>query len=190
MEAERFLAVVIVMLVLMAFLWVRPETLAAAWEDQQRLTARWIGTAADSRAIAMIHDWIARLHGWTRDRIEGIADIAVNRWMAERLYVLAAWTSIDLYRAAAFAFMGLYFVPILIAAALDGLYAREIRKTAFVAQSPLMHKLGSYAWKLFAASALVWLLLPYGVPAALVPAASALLAAAVWAWMVNLQKRI
>lgn len=117
-------------------------------------------------------------------------DRGLGRWLFLRLQVVwmavrqmfFRWEVMALWLPGA----GIFAAPLLV----DALAQREIRKYQFSFASPLVHKRTWHFLKLLGAAAVLLPLLPLSVPPLAYPAALGLGGLALWAMLINIQKRI
>jgi hypothetical protein len=114
----------------------------------------------------------------------------MERWLADRIYASVLWGTTVAYRAYALLMWGLLGIPLILAASVDGFYVREIRKTAFISQSPIRHKIGVHFFRLVSIAMVLWLFLPVPMPIIAAPAVVCFMALSLWLWVGNLQKRL
>lgn len=166
------------------------SVLEATWQAEQQQMASWSGSST--------HDWImAKVSVLTGSVTTGITKwtevlgaSAVEAWLAERAYATILWLGLAVYRSQALVLWSLVGIPVILAATIDGFFVREIRKTSFVSQSPIRHKIGVMFFRWVVVAVTVWLLLPTPAPIFFIPAAILFVAASLWLWTANLQKRI
>lgn len=152
--------------------------------------AGWVGESAET--------WLAlqstaSAHAVAIDsgrRAQKFTGSALERWLLDRSCSSLLWVRLIVYRAHAFLLWGLLGAPLLLATLLDGLLVREIRKTAFVSQSPIRHKLGVHSLRLVGFAMLVWLVVPWPMSLGVVPAVVVFVAISAWLWLGHLQKRL
>ena len=119
-----------------------------------------------------------------------LGDSLLEHWLRGRVYVSLLWIALVTYRAFALLMWGLIGIPLLMATSVDSFYVREIRKTAFVSQSPIRHKLGMHFFRLVSVALVLWLCLPMAMPIIAAPAVIVFMAISLWLWVSNLQKRL
>lgn len=166
------------------------SVLETTWQAEQQQMASWSGIAT--------HDWLmAKVSGLTGSVNTGISRwtgvlgaSAVEAWLAERAYATILWLGLAVYRSQALVLWSLVGIPVILAATIDGFFVREIRKTSFVSQSPIRHKIGVMFFRWVVVAVTVWLLLPTPAPIVFIPGALLFVAASLWLWTANLQKRI
>jgi hypothetical protein len=106
------------------------------------------------------------------------------------VYVTLLWASLIVYRAYVLMMWALIGIPLILAASVDGLFIREIRKHSFVSQSPIRHKIGIHFFRLVSVVMVVWLCLPVPAPVFVAPSVICFMAFSLWLWAGNLQKRL
>ena len=160
--------------------WRTEQDQMSAWSgDATRL---WIGTQASDVLNRVAHQ------GEVTSSTLGTAQIDV--WLRGRVFVTLLWASLVVYRAYVLVLWGLIGIPLILAAAADGLFIREIRKHSFVSQSPIRHKIGIHFFKWVTVGLVIWLCLPVPAPVYIAPAVIAFMAFSLWLWASNLQKRL
>jgi hypothetical protein len=190
LEAERFIAVAIILGIIVIALMVPPSVVERAWAVQQESTQRWVGHGIDAWAWQQAHAGHQWLAGLMRDAMHNMEDNGINRWLAARAYVILLWAGIVWYRLMIVAVWALFALPIMLAAITDGALVRQVRKASFNTPSPALHKAGAKAAKLSAAILLIWAIVPIDIPALIVPIMVVLAALGVWTWIAHMQKRI
>jgi hypothetical protein len=148
------------------------------------------GRALDDLQVSLAGDF----RGWlgdVRSIGEGPWDPAgFADWMQGRVVVTWLWVGLIVYRLQVLMGWLLPGIPLVMAAYTDGQLVREIRKYAFVAQSPIRHSLGvRVLWTVLVGLA-VWMIAPVPMPAMLPPLLIVAIAYALWLWVSNLQKRL
>jgi hypothetical protein len=114
----------------------------------------------------------------------------IDHWATDRIYTSLIWLNLITYRSFTLLMWGLLGIPFVLAASVDGFYLREIRKTSFVSQSPIRHKIGIHFFKLVSVAVLVWLCIPVPMPFIVAPTVICFLALSLWLWVGHLQKRL
>lgn len=189
-EWSTFFAVLLAFAFLAAWALIPPGVLETTWQGEQRQMTQWAGQQTNrwivSKAAGSLRD--AAMEAW--NAADGLGGGRYETWMTERLYVTLLWANLVLYRAHTLLMWGLLGIPLILAASVDGFYVREIRKTAFVSQSPMRHMLGVRLFRLVTVAMLIWLCLPAPMPIMVAPLVIALAAVSLWLWVANLQKRL
>jgi hypothetical protein len=104
--------------------------------------------------------------------------------------VSALWGGTVAYRVFTLLMWLIIGIPLIIAASIDGLYVREIRKTSFISQSPIRHKIGIHLFSLVNIALVFWLIMPVPMPIIAAPAVVCFIALSLWLWAGHLQKRL
>lgn len=185
-----FLAVVLLVGIILLWGLMPPAVIESSWraEEAQLTTLGWEAT----------HRWVMHQMGpmqvnlttGTQMLAEGLGNNPFEQWLTGRLYVTLLWGSLIIYRFQLLLMWGLFGIPLVLAAVVDGFAMREIRKHSFVSQSPIKHRVGVYGFRGAGVSVALWLLMPIPLPALLCPAAYVGLALSLWMWVGNLQKRL
>lgn len=182
------------MLLLVAFvaLWalLPVKSLEATLQSEVSQMEFWGGTGSDqwikSRMAAMT---IASARSIMRAS-DALGTKPIGRWMTGRLYASLVWMNLAAYRATSLLLWSFVGIPLMLAAAIDGFYVREIRKTSFTQQSPLRHRVGVYFSRWASVGIVAWLLVPFPVPSIVIPLTICVIAFAMWMWAAHLQKRL
>ncbi|HNO76223.1 DUF4400 domain-containing protein [Nitrosomonas mobilis] len=111
-------------------------------------------------------------------------------WVVDRIYTTILWSDIIFYRMYSLALWFLIAFPVLMAASTDGVLMREIRKNMFISQSPLRLSIGANLFLLSSVLLLLWLFIPFLLPAISAPGMILMMGFSLWMWMANIQKRI
>lgn len=114
----------------------------------------------------------------------------VSEWVQERMSSLMIWSNLISYRLTMLLAWLLSFLPLIIAAFVDGYYVREARKYSFFSQSPIRHKVGIRSATAVFIVALLSIGVPLVIPPLLVPISLIGIGLAGWLWISNLQKRL
>jgi len=163
-------------------------------EETWNVESRQIETLAGTRTGTWIKSQaMSLMDGVVRDAEKTVRDLGesgIERWLADRIYTSVLWLGTIAYRAYALLMWLLLAIPLLLAAAVDGFYVREIRKNAFISQSPIRHKIGVHFMRIVGIAIVIWLMLPVPMPLIMAPVVLLFKALAIWLWMANLQKRL
>jgi len=189
-EWGAFIGIVLAVCLLMVWALIPATVMESSWQTEQESlsafsgegTRRWIEYQAGEilRDVAMDG---ARA-------VDGMGQSQVDSWLAGRVYVTLLWASLIVYRAYVLMMWALIGIPLVLAASVDGLYIREIRKHSFVSQSPIRHKIGIHFFRLVTIVMAVWLCLPTPAPVFVAPSVISFMAFSLWLWASNLQKRL
>jgi len=189
-EWATFIATILVAGLVGTWALIPTKVLEATWQAEQQQLSAWAGESA--------HRWVlfqavGTMNGTAKDAertAAGLGDSGAERWLTERIYASLLWASLIAYRAHALTMWGLLGIPLILAASVDGVYVREIRKTAFISQSPIRHKIGVHSFRLVGVAVVAWLCLPVPMPAVAAPAVVCFAAFSLWLWVGHLQKRL
>jgi len=189
-EWGAFIGIVLAVFILMAWALVPVTVMESSWKTEQESmsalsgegTRRWIEHQAGEVLRDVAKD--------AASAVDGIGHSQVDGWLAGRVYVTLLWASLIVYRAYVLMMWALIGIPLVLAASVDGLYIREIRKHSFVSQSPIRHKIGIHFFKLVTIVMVVWLCLPTPAPVFVAPTVISFMAFSLWLWASNLQKRL
>jgi hypothetical protein len=160
--------------------WQAERAQLRAWAGER--TEHWIATQAMPAIFRMAEDAVKTAGG--------LGGSGIERWLADRTYASVLWLSIMTFRTYALVMWLLLGIPLLLAAAVDGFYVREIRKNAFISQSPIRHKIGVHFMRIVGIAIVIWLMLPVPMPLIVAPTVLLFKALSIWLWMGNLQKRL
>jgi hypothetical protein len=185
-----FFAILLLIGFLAAWALIPVGVIDSTWQAEQQQMRTWAGDSAN--------EWIARqtasaLSATVMDAgkaAESLGQSDIDRWLTGRIYASLIWVNLITYRGFALLMWGLLGIPFVLAASVDGFYLREIRKTSFVSQSPIRHKIGIHFFKLVSLAVLVWLCIPVPMPFVAAPLVICFLAMSIWLWVGHLQKRL
>lgn len=183
--ATAALAAMAAMLALMP-----PKAMETVWKSEQAQITAWAGRSADLWVRGHAAGWTAALARDAKDASDMLGDSTLERWTRERIYVSLLWVNVIAYRAASLLMWVALGLPALMAASVDGFYVREIRKTTFVSQSPVLHRMGVYITRIMGVALILWLCAPIPMPAIAPPLVLIGCALSVWLWLSHMQKRI
>lgn len=166
----------------------------------QAIEQTWQAETSQIKSIGgdRAHVWIrAQMAGFMSDIVKSGVETETNlgtskveNWVRDRIYASLLWANLALYRAASLLMWSLIGLPLIMAAAVDGFYVREIRKMAFTSQSPIRHKIGIHFFRMVSIALLFWLMLPVPMPMIAAPLVIVFFSVSTWLWVGNLQKRI
>ena len=166
------------------------KVVEATWQAEQQQMATWAGESAHRWIMSQALGTIGSAGKDAERAAAGLGDSGVERWLTDRIYASLIWVSLAAYRAHALLMWGFLGIPLILAASVDGVYVREIRKTAFISQSPIRHKIGVHFSRLISVAVAAWLSLPVPMPIIAAPVVVCFLAASLWLWLSHLQKRL
>lgn len=189
-EWGSFIAVLLLIGFLAAWALIPVRIIDATWLAEQQQMTRWAGEGANQ--------WVnfqtaSALNVMAQDAGKAAARLSpseIDHWAMDRIYTSLIWLNLIIYRSFTLLMWGLLGIPFVLAASVDGFYLREIRKTSFVSQSPIRHKIGIHFFKLVSFAVLVWLCVPVPMPFITAPVVICFLAMSLWLWVGHLQKRL
>ncbi|GAB1392989.1 hypothetical protein MASR1M60_11520 [Rhodocyclaceae bacterium] len=189
-EWGSFIAVLLLIGVLATWALIPVRVIDATWLAEQQQMTRWAGEGANqwvSLQTASALNVIAQDAG---KAAAGLSRSEIDHWATDRIYTSLIWLNLFTYRSFTLLMWGLLGIPFVLAASVDGFYLREIRKTSFVSQSPIRHKIGIHFFKFVSVAVLVWLCIPVPMPFIVAPTVICFLALSLWLWVGHLQKRL
>ncbi|MEF8704269.1 MAG: DUF4400 domain-containing protein [Candidatus Accumulibacter sp. UW26] len=196
--ASTFVAVAFVMGIAAAWALIPPAAIRSAWVAERAGVyavagageGALFGRTLDDLEGALASDFRGLL-GDVRSIGQGPWDPAgFSDWLQGRVVVTWLWVGLIAYRLQVLMGWWLPGIPLTMAAYLDGQFVREIRKYAFVAQSPIRHSLAVRVLWVVLIGLVAWLIVPLPMPALLPPGLILAVAYALWLWVSNLQKRL
>ncbi len=189
-EWGSFVAVMLIAGLIAAWALIPARVLEETWQAEQQQMSAWAGETASRWVMAQAAD---SLGGTAREAAKAANDLGgsqIEKWLTDRIYASLIWANVVAYRAYALMMWALLGIPLILAASVDGFYVREIRKTAFISQSPIRHKIGIHFFRLVSIAMVLWLFLPAPMPIIAAPAVVCFMAISLWLWVGNLQKRL
>lgn len=195
---STFVAVVLFLVMALTWALISPAWLRSAWIAERAGVHALAGvgeSAVFGRTLAELQESLGEgfrgLLGDAQTFGQGPWDPGgFSRWMQERIVATWLWIGLISYRLQVLRGWLLPGIPLAMAAYRDGQLVREIRKYAFVAQSPIRHSLGVRVLWLVLMGLAGWLIVPAPMPAILPPLLIVAIAYALWLWVSNLQKRL
>lgn len=185
-----FIATILFVGFVAAWALIPSRVLEETWHAESKQMEAWAGERTEmwikSQALSV-------MNGMAKDAEKAVRDLGgsgIERWLADRIYASVIWVATAAHRAHALMMWSLLGIPLILAASVDGFYVREIRKTAFISQSPIRHKIGIHFFRLASIAMVLWLFLPIPMPIIAAPAVVCFMALSLWLWMGNLQKRL
>jgi hypothetical protein len=189
-EWGAFVGIVLLVGTLAAWALIPVKFMESSWHTEKASIATWAGEGThlwiESQAGEMLNQ-VAKEGSRT---VDGMGRSRFDGWLVGRVYVTILWASLIIYRAYVLMMWALIGIPLVIAASIDGLYVREIRKHSFVSQSPIRHKIGIHFFRLVTIVMVVWLCMPIPAPVFVAPSVISFMAFSLWLWASNLQKRL
>jgi hypothetical protein len=189
-EWGTFFAVILFVGIIVAWALIPSKALEATWQAEQGQMTAMAGATANRWILLKSADMMLGTASAAEKTVAGFSVSPFEKWLTDRIYAGLLWANIIIYRTQALLMWGLIGIPLILAASVDGFYVREIRKTAFTSQSPIRHKIGVHAFKAVSFVMVAWLCLPMPTPIILAPAVVCFIAASLWLWVANLQKRL
>lgn len=189
-ELGTFVATLLIVGLIAAWALIPVQAMEAAWQSEQSQMSSLAGSSSDDWIKAQAAGTIASLAKDAKDAADSLGESQIEHWLKGRIYVSLLWANLATYRASSLLMWFLLGFPLIIAASVDGFYVREIRKTSFVSQSPIRHKIGVHFFRLVSIAVVAWLLLPFPLPVISAPAVICFIAMSMWLWVGNLQKRL
>ncbi len=189
-EWGAFIGIVLMVVVLAGWALVPVKTMEISWRTEQETMASWAGEGTRRWIESQAGEMLNQLAREGAKAVNGIGNSQIDGWLAGRVYVTLLWASLVVYRAYVLMMWALIGIPLILAASVDGLYIREIRKHSFVSQSPIRHKIGIHFFRLVSVVMVVWLCLPIPAPVFIAPSVICFMAFSLWLWAGNLQKRL
>lgn len=176
----------------MAAIWalIPIRAMEETWQSEQNQMSSWAGESSDGWIKAQVAGALSALAEDAKKGADSLGDSQIERWLKGRIYAGLLWANLVAYRAAALLMWSLLGIPLILAASVDGFYVREIRKTAFISQSPIRHKIGVHFFRLVSVAVVVWLGLPVPMPIVAAPLVICFIAVSMWLWVGHLQKRL
>lgn len=188
---STILAIFLLIGLMATWIWLPRQVIEQTRAVERNQMVHWAGDLANqwiaSKSSHVMVDF-SREAKKTADWLDGNREI--DSWVLDRIYTTLLWSDVFAYRLYSLAIWGLLTFPLLMAASMDGLYAREIRKTMFVSQSPLRLRMGAFLFLMTSVLLFAWLFIPIPLPVLTAPILLTLMAYSLWMWMANLQKRI
>ncbi len=189
-EWGAFVGIVLMVSILAVWALIPVKVMESSWGSEQESMAAWAGENTRRWIESQAGEMLSQLAKEGAKAVESMGRSQVDGWLAGRVYVTLLWASLIVYRAYVLMMWALIGIPLVLAATVDGLYIREIRKHSFVSQSPIRHKIGIHFFHLVTIVMVVWLCLPVPAPVFVAPSVISFMAFSLWLWASNLQKRL
>ena len=189
-EWGAFVGIVLLVGILAVWAIIPIKIMESSWRTEQEAMATWAGDGTRQWIESQAGEILSQLAKEGAKAVAGMGRSQVDGWLAGRVYVTLLWASLIMFRAYVLMMWALIGIPLILAASVDGLYVREIRKHSFVSQSPIRHKIGIHFFKLVTIAMVVWLCLPIPAPVFVAPLVISFMAFSLWLWASNLQKRL
>ena len=189
-EWASFIATLLIAGLAAAWALIPTKVLEATWQAEQQQMSAWAGESANRWVLSQAVGVMNEAAKDAERTAAGLGDSGAERWLTDRIYASLLWASLIAYRAHALTMWGLLGIPLILAASVDGFYVREIRKTAFISQSPIRHKIGVHFFRLVSIAIVIWLCLPIPMPIVVAPLVVGFMSFSMWLWVSHLQKRL
>jgi hypothetical protein len=189
-EWGAFIGIVLMVSILGGWALIPVKTMESSWRTEQETMANWAGEGTWRWIESQAGEMLNQVAKEGAKAVNGMGSSQIDGWLAGRVYVTLLWASLVVYRAYVLMMWALIGIPLILAASVDGLYIREIRKHSFVSQSPIRHKIGIHFFRLVSIVMVVWLCLPIPAPIFVAPSVICFMAFSLWLWAGNLQKRL
>ncbi len=189
-EWGAFVGIILMVSILAVWALIPIKVMESSWATEQESMAAWAGESSRRWIDSQAGEMLSQLAKEGAKAVDGMGRSQVDGWLAGRVYVTVLWASLIVYRVYVLMMWALIGIPLVLAASVDGLYIREIRKHSFVSQSPIRHKIGIHFFHLVTTVMVVWLCLPIPAPFFVAPLVIAFMAFSLWLWASNLQKRL
>ena len=189
-EWGAFIGIVLMVCVLAGWALIPVKTMENSWRTEQETMATWAGEGTRRWIESQAGEILNQVAREGANAVNSMGSSQIDGWLAGRVYVTLLWASLVVYRAYVLMMWALIGIPLILAASVDGLYIREIRKHSFVSQSPIRHKIGIHFFRLVSIVMVVWLCLPIPAPVFIAPSVICFMAFSLWLWAGNLQKRL
>ena len=189
-EWGAFFSIILMVTILAAWALIPVKTIESSWRTEQETMAAWAGEATRRWIEGQAGVMLSQVAKEGNKAVHEMGNSQIDGWLAGRVYVTLLWASLVIYRAYVLVMWALIGIPLILAASIDGLFIREIRKHSFVSQSPIRHKIGIHFFRLVSVVMVVWLCLPIPAPVFVAPLVICFMAFSLWLWASNLQKRL
>lgn len=185
-----FFAVILFVGLIVLWALIPIQVIESSWQAEQNQISALSGGRSDSWIKSQAAAILADAAKDVEKAVDSLGDSQIEQWLKGRAYVTILWGSLAAYRVSELLMWSLLGIPLILAASVDGFYVREIRKTAFISQSPIRHKIGIHFFRLVSIAMVLWLFLPIPMPIIAAPAVVCFMALSLWLWVGNLQKRL
>lgn len=189
-EWGAFIATLLVVGMVAIWALIPTRVMEATWQSEQTQMMLWAGESSNDWIRAQMAGTLAVIVKDAEMAAGSLGDSQIEHWLKGRIYTSLLWANLAIYRASTLLMWSLLGIPLIIAASIDGFYMREIRKTSFISQSPIRHKIGVHFFKLVSIAIVAWLLLPVPMPIVAAPTVICFFALSMWLWVGHLQKRL
>lgn len=189
-EWGAFVGIVMMVGILAVWALIPIRVMESSWRAELESLSAWAGESTCQWIESQAGELLRQVAREGARVVDGMGYSPVDGWLAGRVYVTLLWVSLIVFRAYVLMMWALIGIPLILAASLDGLYIREIRKHSFVSQSPIRHKIGVHFFRLVSIVMVVWLCSPIPAPVLVAPSVIGFMAFSLWLWAGNLQKRL
>ena len=189
-EWGAFFSIVLMVGILATWELIAVLVLVSSWLTYLESMAAWAGEGTRRWIESQAGEMLSQVAKEGAKAVNGMGSSQIDGWLSGRVYVTLLWASLVVYRAYVLMMWALIGIPLILAASVDGLFIREIRKHSFVSQSPIRHTIGIHFFRLVSVVMVVWLCLPVPAPVFVAPSVICFMAFSLWLWAGNLQKRL
>lgn len=160
---------------------------------EQTSIKEWLGRDVDQWVMLHIFDVLQLAN---HEAAKSFGDLAVSGndkidgWLMQRVYATLVWVHLVAYRIGVLVMWAAFGVPVLLAVMYDGYMRREISKTNFSSQSPMLHKSGIDVFRASVVLMTAWLVIPWHITMLIAPTGIFIMGVAAWLWISNAPKRI
>ena len=162
-------------------------------DSEQASIQNWLGQEADQWVMLQIFEFLQAVNREANQALDSAAftgNDKIDGWFSQRIYATLVWGHVVLYRSGVLLMWGVFAIPVVLATVMDGYWRREISKTNFSSQSPVLHKSGMDTTKATLALMLAWVFIPWHISMVVAPIGIFTIGAAAWLWISNAPKRI
>lgn len=193
---HSFASIVMVLVIfgsLAVLVFVPVGTFESVRTSEQASITSWLGQDADQWIMLRIFKFLQAVNQEATQALDSASFTGNNKidgWFSQRIYAALVWGHVVLYRSGVLLMWGVFAIPVVLATVMDGYWRREISKTNFSSQSPVLHKSGMDATKTTLALMFAWVFIPWHISMVVAPIGFFSIGAAVWLWISNAPKRI
>ena len=166
------------------------ETVRNAEQDSIQ---RWLGQEVDQWIMMRIFDVLELANHEAKESLASTAisgNAKIDGWLMQRTYAALVGLHVVLYRSGVLLMWCAFGIPVIFATVVDGHFLREIRKTSFTSQSPVLHKSGLDLFKTAIALLVAWVFMPWHITMLAAPIGVFTTGVSAWLWISNAPKRI
>lgn len=186
------IAMFAILIALAVWVFISPSFLMKSIEAERAFAIGLGGQASDrwiyTKTLESSMDYLKSSASSIKDT--KVLPNAIRRWAQERIIATWLWLSLITYRG--FMLLLYFFIlfPLVVALSMDGWGVREISTHRFSSQSPMKHRMGVVMSNFTLIGVVVWIVLPFPIPAVVAPLAIIAVGFSSWMWLSNMQKRI